>query len=91
MDHTTFIIATLSRPELNLWVNGSIATMIAGAIFFLFGVFIGWWIWKNTRIESLEVAKVNKELVSDYKQRNKNFEQLTERLAPVSKKVDLLN
>jgi len=91
MNHSITIIASFSRPELNLWVNGSVATMIAGSLFFFFGAIIGWWMWKNARAQSQELALVNKELVRDYKNRNRDFKQLTDELAPYTNRVEKLN
>lgn len=88
MDNPTLIIASLSRPELNLWVNGSIATMIAGSLFFLFGAIIGWWMWRHARSQTQVVTVDNQKLVKSYKQRNSKFNRLAEQLNTYSNRVN---
>lgn len=77
-------LADLTREGANQIIVGTVATMIAGAIFFFFGALLGWRLWRNAKNETERLTAANKELVQSYKHRKKSFNALKLRLGEVT-------
>lgn len=86
--NTTIVIATLSREALNQMVIGTLATMIAGSLFFFLGALFGWYLWRNAKAENVHYTSENKRLVIGFREKKNLFVRLKERLDEVLSKPD---
>lgn len=89
--NTTSLIATAfleSREAVNQMVIATLATMIAGAFFFFLGALFGWFIWRHAKAQTEHYTSENKRLIKEYKEKNRFFGKLKERLNEVFSKEE---
>lgn len=72
---TASLILALS-PENNFTLHSAIACLIAGIIFFCFGIAIGWKIWRHYQAEALRVEDENQRLLREYENMEKAYRKL---------------
>ena len=58
-----------------------VALLIAGLLFFLLGLFIGWRIWRHYRARALRVEEENRSIRSEHERREKKLKEHRARFA----------
>ncbi len=62
-----------------------IALFLAGILFLLVGVWLGWMIWKGYREEAERIEKENRRMIEDHELRERNFKGHKDRATGIAK------